>query len=50
MRRVAMTNPFVSIKRLFEGSPNARRTQPSGLDGRVEKDFMKFDLTADARF
>jgi hypothetical protein len=49
LRRVAMTNPFVSLKRLFEGTP----VSDGSLQGdvrRVEKNFMKYDLTADGRF
>lgn len=44
-----MKNPFFSIKRLFEGAPDARRSVD--LSGeKAEKNFMKFDLTADMRF
>jgi hypothetical protein len=50
-RRVAMTNPFTTIKRLLDGTPDAVSTA-SGASrrGAGEKDFMKHDLTADERF
>lgn len=44
-----MTNPFVSLKRLFEGTPDPERS-PHASAQRVEKDFMKYDLTADPQF
>jgi hypothetical protein len=44
-----MTNPFVTIKRLFEGTPDVARWS-SSAQTRVEKNFMRFDLTADPRF
>lgn len=42
-------NPFVTLKRLFEGTSHVRRS-PQTPPGRIEKNFMKYDLTIDARF
>jgi len=42
-------NPLVKLKRLFEGTPDAAST-PSRYHTRIEKDFMKYDLTALPRF
>ena len=44
-----MTNPFASLKRLFEGTPDVGPT-PRASAQRFEKNFMKYDLTADLRF
>lgn len=45
-----MANPLASIKRLFQDSPpTSGRSAQTSLQ-RCEKDFMKFDLTADARY
>jgi hypothetical protein len=49
LRRVAMTNPFVTLKRLFEGTQDVQRPSSVSLL-RGEKNFMKYDLTADPRF
>ena len=45
-----MRNPFVNIKRLFEGTSNEWRPSSGSPETRVEKNFMKYDLTADLRF
>lgn len=44
-----MTNPFATLKRLFEGAPDlGGPSEPAAR--RVEKNFMKYDLTVDSRF
>jgi hypothetical protein len=45
-----MTNPFQTLKRLLEGSTEFGRTPSADAASRVEKNFMKFDLTAQKRF
>lgn len=45
-----MTNPFLSIKRLFQDSPDLSGRPSGNAAQSFEKDFMKYDLTADARF
>ncbi len=44
-----MTNPFATLKRLFDGSPDVGGS-PQSSARRVEKNFMKYDLTVDPRF
>ncbi len=45
-----MTNPFVNIKRLLQDSPDQSGRPSRSTAQRFENDFMKYDLTADARF
>lgn len=45
-----MTNPLLTLKRLLEGTPEVGRTPSTEAASRFEKNFMKFDLTAQTRF